>query len=464
MDDLKIVTLNVRGLRSNKKYNIYRWLRDNKFDICLLQETFCTEEYDVIMKKGWRGEMVHSFSNSGHSRGVSILFAKDFTYSITSKFCDNEGRMLLVNLEVNGVDYSICNIYSPNDMSERIKFLQNMKLFVQNHAVAKNNIYIGGDFNCVESPLDRASRKLDRSSTVLAEIKNDLKLIDVWRSFNPDKREFSYIDPSVNGRHSRIDFWLIPKVNIIAVNSCSIVQAPTPDHKAVVINIKKYKKPRGKGYWKMNNSVIDDTDYKDGITSLYNETIEQYNNTVSKALLWDYLKIKIKEFTTSYCISKARSRKHLTKDIEEKLDCIDKSDKKDEKILERKLLKQQLDTLYEQRAKGYHIRSRAKWVEDGEKSSSYFLNLEKSRQAHNTISCLKDSEGKTQHSDDDILHIARSFYEKLYASNMPSLEDIESYFDTVQAENKLDDDAQQKCEGPVSYTECTKALTKMKKN
>ena len=42
--------------------------------------------------------MVHSFSNSGYGRGVSILFAKDFTYSITSKFCDNEGRMLLVNL------------------------------------------------------------------------------------------------------------------------------------------------------------------------------------------------------------------------------------------------------------------------------------------------------------------------------------------------------------------------------
>ena len=59
----------------------------------------------------------------------------------------------------------------------------------------------------------------------------------------------------------------------------------------------------------------------------------------------------------------------------------------------------------------------------------------------------------------DILHIARSFYEKLYASI-----DIESYFDTVQAENILDDDAQQKCEGPISYTECTQALTKMKKS
>ena len=51
-------------------------------------------------------------------------------------------------------------------------------------------------------------------------------------------------------------------------------------------------------------------------------------------------------------------------------------------------------------------------MEDTEKSSNYVLNLEKSRQTHNTISCLIDSEGKTQHPDDDILHIARSFYEK----------------------------------------------------
>ena len=112
------------------------------------------------------------------------------------------------------------------------------------------SIYIGGDFHCVESPIDRASRKLDRSSTVLAEIKNDLKLIDVWRSFNPDKREFSYIDPSVTGRHSRIDFWLIPKVNIIAVNSCSIVQAPTPDHKAVVITLRNIRNPEEKAIGK----------------------------------------------------------------------------------------------------------------------------------------------------------------------------------------------------------------------
>ena len=78
--------------------------------------------------------------------------------------------------------------------------------------------------------------------------------------------------------------------------------------------------------------------------------------------MWEYITIKIKEFTISYCISKCQSQKNQIKDIEEKLDLTDKSDKHDQNILERKILKQQLDKLYEQKARGYQIRSRARWV------------------------------------------------------------------------------------------------------
>ena len=62
MDKLSIVSLNVRGLRGSKRSNIYRWLRDNKFHICLLQETYCTKDFEVglIMKKGWNGEIINS--------------------------------------------------------------------------------------------------------------------------------------------------------------------------------------------------------------------------------------------------------------------------------------------------------------------------------------------------------------------------------------------------------------------
>ena len=50
-----------------------------------------------------------------------------------------------------------------------------------------------------------------------------------------------------------------------------------------------------------------------------------------------------------------------------------------DQYIERKNIKQQLDQLYETIVKGYHVRSRAKWVECGERNTSYFLGLEKAR-------------------------------------------------------------------------------------
>ena len=117
MDKLNIVSLNARGLRSSKRYNIYSWLRDNKFHICLLQETYCTKDFEVIVRKGWNGEIIHSNSESSHSKGVCILFAKDLAYNTISVHCDNDGRTLLVNIEMNGVVYSICHVYCPNDVT-----------------------------------------------------------------------------------------------------------------------------------------------------------------------------------------------------------------------------------------------------------------------------------------------------------------------------------------------------------
>ena len=54
---LKLVTLNARGLRSNKRYTIFNWLRENKYDICFLQETYCTKEYIDQFKLGWKGDI-----------------------------------------------------------------------------------------------------------------------------------------------------------------------------------------------------------------------------------------------------------------------------------------------------------------------------------------------------------------------------------------------------------------------
>ena len=85
---------------------------------------------------------------------------------------------------------------------------------------------------------------------------------------------------------------------------------------------------------------------------------------------------------------------HVTRpDLENKIDAIDQCNENFDcqKSLETKQLKQQLDDLYESRTKGYQVRSPAKWVESGEKSTGYFLGLEKSRQSANCITCLRDA-------------------------------------------------------------------------
>ena len=77
--------------------------------------------------------------------------------------------------------------------------MSQVKSFVHKYAISKQNLYIGGDFNCVESAIDRDSGMLDRSSSKLTEVKKDLNLVDVWRSCNPNQKQFTYIDPTRNG-------------------------------------------------------------------------------------------------------------------------------------------------------------------------------------------------------------------------------------------------------------------------
>ena len=164
---------------------------------------------------------------------------------------------------------------------------------------------------------------------------------------------------------------------------------------------------------------------------------------------------------------KSKTTQNQIRELEKRLDFIDKLTTElvnEETRLERKLLKKELDSMYEQKAAGYQVRSRAQWVEKGEKSTSYFLGLEKSRQNSNCIECLKDSNGESQHSDDNILHIAKTFYENLYTSNSVPHSDIETYYQSLTFENILDDINKENCEGLVTYNECETSLNKMKKN
>ena len=79
-------------------------------------------------------------------------------------------------------------------------------------------------------------------------------------------------------------------------------------------------------------------------------------------------------------------------------------------------LKQELCLIYENRGKGSIVRSKTRWIEQGEKPTKYFFNLEKRNYNHKTIIELKHPEGKSVTKEEEILEEIEIFYKELYTS------------------------------------------------
>ena len=308
---------------------------------------------------------------------------------------------------------------------------------------------------------------IDKSTQGLLDVLDHCRIQDVWRSLHPDEVGYTYIDPSSNQRNSRIDMLFCSDVLKPQCTMCEIYQSPSPDHKALCLSLRPNTNKRGRGYWKINNGIINQTEFEDGIKHIYDEICNEYKQHVSKCILWEYFKLKVKEFSISFSINQAKKSQDECKMLELELDRIDKQlavTLCDALSAERKVLKAKLDEQYKIKTKGYQIRSRAKWVELGEQSTRYFWGLEKSRQNRNCICSLTDSNGNTVYSDEEIHNVAAEFYSDLYANRSPSELDIDTFFDSVHPEYVLNADMQQKCEGLFTKEECFSAISNMKVN
>ena len=72
-----------------------------------------------------------------------------------------------------------------------------------------------------------------------------------------------------------------------------------------------------------------------------------------------------------------------------------------------------LKRITEQKVKGAIIRSKARWVEYGEKNTRYFSNLEKRRGEKKNINKLKLNDGTETEDQEVILKGEEKFYRSL---------------------------------------------------
>ena len=111
--------------------------------------------------------------------------------------------------------------------------------------------------------------------------------------------------------------------------------------------------------------------------------------------------------------------------------------------------------------KGLFVRTKLKWVEQGEKPTKYFLSLERRNFINKTVNKLVDSNGETITSQTEILSEIEKFYKNLYSCCDDKLQAVD--LDTIINKNDirvLDDSMCINLEGCITHEEALSALKK----
>ena len=149
----------------------------------LLQETHVScKKHATRFEKLWNGQCFWSFG-TGRSAGVAVLFRSNFPGKIVRFLTDSDGRILSLLIDLTHLQLNIVNIYSPNVVSDRKTFFSRL----HDYFISQGELIIGGDFNCIDNPLDKLICPIVPSSdkTILCSLRADFSLIDVWRKQNP---------------------------------------------------------------------------------------------------------------------------------------------------------------------------------------------------------------------------------------------------------------------------------------
>lgn len=143
-------------------------------------------------------------------------------------------------------------------------------------------------------------------------------------------------------------------------------------------------------------------------------------------------------------------------DIEENLNEINIDELED--------LKAQLKQIREGKLKGHIIRAKAKWIDEGEKPSSFFCNLEKQNYLFifKIIPKIEKENGEVITSQKDMLNETQNFYKTLYSSRDKQLLDVNlEKLLKNNAVRRLNNIDSQSIEGKITYTEAGKTLLNM---
>ena len=114
------------------------------------------------------------------------------------------------------------------------------------------------------------------------------------------------------------------------------------------------------------------------------------------------------------------------------------------------------------KTKGAYVRSKARWIEKGEKNNTYFLRLEKIHQTTNVIKKLKGDNSEI-YENNEVLKCMCDFYENLYKCSNIDQDNIDRFLEEIHTPSLTEQD-KLFCDAFPTMDECGEAIKSMKNN
>ena len=471
-----ILTWNVRGLGDyGKRRKIFNWIKKHisKEAIVLLQETHSTEIIEKQWEQLWRGSIKFSHGTSS-SRGTLIAFSEGLDFKIKKEDIDNKGRYIILEVEIQKKPYVLINYYAPNLETEQVSVLNDILRKLTNFEMSDDaKIIFGGDFNMIlnlKLDADGGNPGLKSNSiNVLNKILSENDLIDIWRVRHPEERRFTWRKKTPLLQR-RLDYFFLSNILQENIQKVDTLPGIKSDHSPVLVQLRNlYEEKHGPSYWKFNNSLLSDTEYVEAMSSeLLTILNEQHDEESDPRKLWEFIKYNVRKFSSQYSWAKSKCMPERRQDLEKRVKFYEDnllSNSDDGCLQQYHEAKAELDQLYNHITEGIIIRSRTAWYEFGEKSSKYFLGLEKRNKLKTHLKKLLSDDGVTELTDPKQIRTElKTFYSNLYRRRSTKTEqDCLEFLQSINTP-RLAESEKQLCEGKLAVKECWEALSAMKIN
>ncbi len=203
---MRVVTLNVNGLRSAERKGLLRWLATQKADVVCLQEIKAQAadlDAAVHVPKGFRGLFSHA-RKKGYA-GVA-LYSRDAPDAVQEGFgsreFDAEGRYL----EARFGALSVVSLYlpsgsaGPHRQASKFRFLEQFLRHLRRLRRKKREFILCGDWNIAHREIDlrnwRANQKnsgfLPEERAWLTRVFDELGFVDVFRRLNAQPDQYTW--------------------------------------------------------------------------------------------------------------------------------------------------------------------------------------------------------------------------------------------------------------------------------